>query len=189
MEMTQPANRIHPLMAGAAISVILVSLLGAAALTGILPNVHASASPTAPVAAQAPVVAPPSALAQQVTPPVVASPQDHGEDAAHRTVVHQYPVRHAQAPLGSPSYAQASTYPQSPQQAPTTQTAAYSQVPSAAQQPAPARQYNPIGIGVGAVVGGLLGNQVGNGNGKTLATIAGALGGGYLGNEIANRTP
>jgi uncharacterized protein YcfJ len=39
------------------------------------------------------------------------------------------------------------------------------------------------------VVGGLLGNQVGGGKGKTLATIAGAVGGGYLGNEIAKRTP
>jgi uncharacterized protein YcfJ len=40
---------------------------------------------------------------------------------------------------------------------------------------------------VGAVLGGLLGSQVGGGNGKTLAAIAGAVGGGYLGNEIAKR--
>jgi hypothetical protein len=185
MEMTQPGNRIHPLMAGAAISVILVSLLGAAALTGVLPNVHASATPAAPVAAQAPVIAPPSAFAQQITPPVVVAPQDHGDSAVHRTVVRHYPAAHAQPPSASPSYAQASTYAQQP---PTTQ-AAYSQVPPAAPQSAPATQYSPVGIGVGAVVGGLLGNQIGNGNGKTLATIAGALGGGYLGNEIAKRTP
>jgi len=185
MEMTQPANRIHPLMAGAALSVILVSLLGAAALAGILPNVHASASPSAPVSAQAPVVAPPSAFAQQVAPSVVVAPQDHGEDAVPRTIEHHYPARHAHPPSASPSYAQAST---SPQQPPTAQSA-YSQVPPAAPLPAPATQYNPVGIGVGAVVGGLLGNQVGNGNGKALATIAGALGGGYLGNEIAKRTP
>jgi uncharacterized protein YcfJ len=37
------------------------------------------------------------------------------------------------------------------------------------------------------VVGGLLGNQVGSGNGRKLATIAGAVGGGYVGNEIAKR--
>jgi uncharacterized protein YcfJ len=40
---------------------------------------------------------------------------------------------------------------------------------------------------VGAVVGGVLGNQVGQGSGKTVATILGALGGGYLGNEIAKK--
>lgn len=188
MEMTQPANRIHPLMAGAAISVMLVSLVGAAALTGVLPNVHAAASPSAPVPAPAPVVAPPSAFAQQqVTPPVAVAPQDHGESAVQRPVVRHshYATPHAQLPAASPSYAQAPAYPQQP---PTTPPA-YPQAPSAAAQSAPATQYNPIGIGVGAVVGGLLGNQVGNGNGKTLATIAGALGGGYLGNEIAKRTP
>jgi uncharacterized protein YcfJ len=58
------------------------------------------------------------------------------------------------------------------------------------QQPAaPVAQNSPIGIGVGAVVGGLLGNQVGGSNGKTLAAIAGAVGGGYLGNEIAKKNP
>jgi uncharacterized protein YcfJ len=36
------------------------------------------------------------------------------------------------------------------------------------------------------VVGGLLGNQVGGGNGKKLATVAGVIGGGLLGNQIAN---
>jgi uncharacterized protein YcfJ len=34
------------------------------------------------------------------------------------------------------------------------------------------------------VVGGLLGNQVGGGNGKKLATVAGAVGGGYAGNKV-----
>lgn len=41
-----------------------------------------------------------------------------------------------------------------------------------------------IGTGVGAVAGGLLGNQVGGGKGKTLARVAGAVGGGYAGNQI-----
>jgi outer membrane lipoprotein SlyB len=41
-----------------------------------------------------------------------------------------------------------------------------------------------LGIAGGAVIGGLLGNQVGSGNGKTLATVAGAVGGGYAGNSI-----
>lgn len=43
-----------------------------------------------------------------------------------------------------------------------------------------------IGIGAiaGAVVGGVLGNQVGGGTGKTVATVAGAAGGAYVGNKI-----
>ncbi len=43
-----------------------------------------------------------------------------------------------------------------------------------------------IGLGTvaGGVIGGLLGNQVGGGNGKTLATVAGVAGGAYAGNAI-----
>lgn len=43
-----------------------------------------------------------------------------------------------------------------------------------------------IGLGTvaGGVIGGLLGNQVGGGNGKTLATVAGVAGGAYAGNTI-----
>lgn len=40
----------------------------------------------------------------------------------------------------------------------------------------------------GAVVGGVLGHQVGGGTGKTLATIGGAAAGAYAGNEVQKRT-
>ena len=50
------------------------------------------------------------------------------------------------------------------------------------------RTTKPDGPGVGAVAGGVagavLGNQVGQGNGRTLATIIGAVGGGFAGNAI-----
>lgn len=45
----------------------------------------------------------------------------------------------------------------------------------------------PVGIVGGAVVGGLLGNQVGKGRGKDVATVAGAVGGAVVGNEIEKR--
>lgn len=45
-------------------------------------------------------------------------------------------------------------------------------------------QHQLIGTAVGAIAGGLLGNQVGGGNGKKLATVAGAVGGGYAGNKV-----
>jgi len=162
MEMNKPSNRIHPLMAGAAVSVMLVSLLGIAAITGVLPNSHATAAQTTPMAAQAPALIPISARAQQVE----VAPAVRYEGATHKTVVPHHPVQHAQA-QSSQQHSQAPVY----------------------QQPAPVAQNSPIGIGIGAVVGGLLGNQVGGGNGKTLATVAGAVGGGYLGNEIAKRNP
>lgn len=45
---------------------------------------------------------------------------------------------------------------------------------------------NVGGAAVGAVAGGILGNQVGGGRGRTLATIAGVAGGAVAGNAIAN---
>ena len=41
-----------------------------------------------------------------------------------------------------------------------------------------------LGIAAGAVVGGLLGNQVGKGSGNTIATVGGAVAGGFAGNEV-----
>jgi len=39
---------------------------------------------------------------------------------------------------------------------------------------------------IGAVVGGLLGNQVGKGDGRRAATVAGAVAGGVVGNQVAS---
>ena len=162
MEMKQSSNRIHPLMAGAAVSVMLVSLVGIAAITGVLPNSHATAAETARNSAQAAVVVPVPVPAQQIATTLAVG----DKVTKKKTVVHQQPVQHVQS-RSEPQYSQAPVY----------------------QQPAPVAQNSPLGIGVGAVVGGLLGNQVGGGSGKTLATIAGAVGGGYVGNEIAKRNP
>lgn len=153
MESNLVINRIHPLVAVAAVSVILASFLGIASMTGILPNSHATTVQVTSTAAPAPA----PAVASIVKP--------------IQTVVHHH--NPAQVPQGS-QFSNAS---------------AYSQPATGYQNPAPAPHNSPVGIGVGAVVGGLLGNQVGGGNGKTLATIAGAIGGGYLGNEIAKRNP
>jgi outer membrane lipoprotein SlyB len=52
------------------------------------------------------------------------------------------------------------------------------------------RQGKGTGIGAvgGAVVGGLLGNQLGGGTGRKVATVGGAVAGGFAGNEIEKRT-
>ena len=50
---------------------------------------------------------------------------------------------------------------------------------------APVKDEHKIaGTAVGAVVGGLLGNQIGGGSGKKVATVAGAAAGGYAGNKV-----
>lgn len=55
----------------------------------------------------------------------------------------------------------------------------------AVQKQAPVKDDNRIaGTAIGAIAGGVLGNQVGGGRGKTVATVAGAAAGGYAGNQV-----
>ncbi len=97
----------------------------------------------------------------------------------------QPPVHHRQ-----PAYAERTPSPStSPSYAQTQPRASASPYAGQVTSITPiTTQGNETGLGVigGAVVGGLLGNQVGNGNGRTLATVAGALGGGYAGHVAEN---
>lgn len=53
------------------------------------------------------------------------------------------------------------------------------------QRPKQVKDHNKItGTALGAVAGGLLGNQVGGGSGKKVATVAGAVGGALVGRKI-----
>lgn len=174
METIRTANRIHPLMAAAAVSVVIVSLAATAAITGVLPTSRGANAPE--LSALAPAQAP---MALAAAPMAAPAPLAYQQD----------PVAYPQAPVY--------------QQAPAVKHVAprahhtvhhYSRVArndgQNYSQPAPqaaARQPNYLGIGAGALVGGLLGHQVGGGNGNKLATVAGVIGGGFLGNEIANR--
>jgi uncharacterized protein YcfJ len=177
MDLTQTTKRIHPLVAGAAASVMLVSLVGTAAITGILPSSHGSAAPTSSMPAMqaaAPAeLATNPALASSVNAPVTTAPAEY---RAAQPVAHHHHVHHTVTAQAQPV-----------EYAPARPTPVYQQPAPVYQQPAPVAQNSPVGIGVGAVIGGLLGHQVGGGNGRTLATIAGAVGGGYVGNEIAKR--
>lgn len=51
------------------------------------------------------------------------------------------------------------------------------------------RETTPSGVGAiaGAVLGGLVGNQFGGGDGKAVATVIGAMGGGWAGNTVEKR--
>lgn len=189
MEINNTSNRIHPLVAAAAVSVMLVSLAGVAAITGVIPNSHSSAAPVAALSATAPaatlaptasadakaaadnVVNPP---AKPVAAPVAQTPKSYAPGVAKTAHSHPQP-RTAQ--YGAPAYVA---------QAPRIcDNCGRVESVRAVQQ---AAQPSGLGIVAGAVLGGVLGNQVGGGNGKTLATVAGAVGGGYAGNEVEKRT-
>ena len=183
MKIKKMAGRIHPLMAAAAVSVTLVSLIGVAAITGILPTSKAtqgtqadniaSTTPQVQTALMAPAQQP-LVQAQQNNQAAITAPQ---APAVHHTT----PVQHSQPRHVKPAISGMQ------QQAAVQSCMDCGRIESveAVQSAAPA---SGLGVGVGAVVGGLLGNQVGKGNGRTLATIAGAVGGGYAGNEVEKRT-
>lgn len=46
------------------------------------------------------------------------------------------------------------------------------------------KSVSPMGMVIGAVAGGLLGNTVGKGDGRTAATVVGAVAGGAVGNQV-----
>jgi hypothetical protein len=199
-------NRIHPLMAAAAASVIIVSLAGTAAITGVLPSSNSAPSP------QAAAMMTPQAAAMMTSqngygpaypgaPAPVAVSNAYGQPLAQ-------PVQGGYVQPVSAMYAQPAAAAVQPAPAPVviketiirevpakpaprprvvhTNYARHDAPAYYAPAPRPAPQPNYIGIGTGAVIGGLIGNQVGGGNGKKLATVAGIIGGGMLGNQMIN---
>lgn len=189
----QALHRTDPLILGAAASVLMVSLLGIAAFTGLLPMSHGSEqpSPTSSTAAVTNVVMPEGPV-RDLSPELRPASPPASYRPAHRKVVHHYTQPSFQGQQGQ--YAQNSDeqgqYAQNSYAEPERPPAQ----PAVMPQQHPVQNYvndmNPVGAGLGAVVGGLLGHQIGGGRGKTLATVAGALLGGYAGNEVAHdRSP
>ncbi|OWW22290.1 glycine zipper 2TM domain-containing protein [Noviherbaspirillum denitrificans] len=178
------SNRIHPLVAGAAISVMLVSLTGVAAITGLIPTSHSSSTPSAaaPVAATvgaATAATSPAALVESKPEPkaVVAEEQEPAPvKRAPRAAHASQPRSHRVVSEPAPQVAQAPAVCHSCGRVESVQ---------AIQQ---AAQPSGVGMVAGAVLGGVLGNQVGGGSGRKIATVAGAVGGGYAGNEIEKHT-
>lgn len=218
LQTTSSHARLHPLMVGAAASVIIVSLLGAAAITGIIPASHGSIAPAARIDSPAAplTVASLSAVATPipVSPTRYVTPDGQVLDVVPGTsqvtqsskakIVQGESLRN-QTPALQPKLEHHKVVHRHTQQSFNTQHQDYAEntfsepvrpLPQSyyAPQQHPVQNYvsdmHPVGTGVGALVGGLLGNQVGGGNGKKLATIAGVLMGGYAGNEVAhNRNP
>ena len=172
MNNTHMLRRLHPLVAGAAVSVMLVSLTGVAAMTGLIPSSHGTTSPE-PVAnsiGAAAAAASPAALVEAKADEPAASV--------------------ANPPATPPAVQYAPRVESAPAPAISHKVAVCSSCGTVESVRAIQHTVKPSGVGVvaGALVGGLLGNQVGGGNGRALATVAGAVGGGFAGNEVEKRT-
>jgi outer membrane lipoprotein SlyB len=162
--MYQPENtpsrpRLHPLVATAAIAVIVLSAVGVTAL--VMNRSSAQTSPydaPPPVAAAAPQSEPAPAPVNAST----SSPYAAQGPSSPSTPVYDNPPPVAQAP------------------APCRDCGVVASINEIKVK----GEGSGVGAVGGAVVGGLLGNMVGAGRGKALATVGGAVAGGFGGNAI-----
>jgi outer membrane lipoprotein SlyB len=156
----QETKKINPLIALAAVSVTLFSLVGIAMMTGVLPNSFSKSSDTTLETA-----APKAAEKQAAKSDTPAAPKAPAKTAA------------AKAPA-QPSQAQAR--PEPARAAPVCNNCGVVASVNAIKLQG---EGSGLGAVAGGVVGGLLGNQVGGGSGKKIATVAGAAGGAYAGHQ------
>ena len=192
-----PRKSIHPLVATAAIAVIIFSAVGIGAITGVIPTSKSNQQPVSTVTEQP--VTPPAPAIQTPQPnmhPSVTAPAPKAQTPAPARPVAQRPAAQP-APVEerAPAHERAPEAPVAREPAPRV---------AAAERTAPAPR--PIcydcgivesvreikqageGSGVGAVAGGVagavLGRQVGSGRGRDLATVAGAVGGAVAGHQV-----
>lgn len=195
MDTNNKPNRLHPLVAIAAVSVTVLSLTGVAAITGLLPTSHSESGPanapiaslmapaantsaTAQVAAGAPAQAAQASATDSAAAPKTQLAADETEKPAPKAAPKQTTQHRSSPRPASQNYSQ-----QSQARAICYDCGRIESVNAVQEQ----GQGSGVGVVAGAVVGGLLGNQIGGGNGRKLATVAGAVGGGYAGNEVEKR--
>jgi outer membrane lipoprotein SlyB len=196
----------HPLMILAAIAVVLFCLVGTAAVLGWLPS-SVGGNPASRQLSEAERVQLAAGMQQQN-----ALPDTQPAPVAQTLAAPAQPVATSAQPLAQ-QYAPAQAYPAQPaapvqQVAPAPSPVPY-QAPVRAAHPTQlaandrAERWcancgniesirtitsrargSGVGAAGGAVLGGLLGNQIGSGNGRSLATVAGAVGGAVLGNQV-----
>jgi outer membrane lipoprotein SlyB len=152
---------IHPLAWVAGIAVIVFSAVGIAALMGWIPSSIGGGGdrPLAEMQAPVPVVT------QSVAPA---------------------PVRHVPAAPRPESTAPRASAPVPPAPVASVRCAECGVIASVSEIDTKG-QGTGLGAVGGAVVGGLLGSQVGGGKGQSVMTVVGAVGGGFAGNEVEKR--
>ncbi|WP_374264493.1 glycine zipper 2TM domain-containing protein [Zoogloea sp.] len=211
MNTPAPRTGLHPMLWVAAASVTAVSLAGVAKLTGVLPDFGKPAQTETAVVAAPAVPAPAMPERPAATPPLVATapsppavePSAPRHEAAKpaASTPHPKPAPHRSPPaVAERTPPPADAIPAPPDSPAPAESRASRRVVDA---PPPicrdcgvienieAIQQKGEGSGIGAVggaiLGGVLGHQVGEGSGKQLARIGGAVLGGLAGNEAERR--
>lgn len=198
--LSTPKARLHPVLWVAAVAVTLLSAVGIGAIMGVIPT--AGSKPAESVAAVAPAPVAAAVPATQAAPaPQTTQPAPVPAAAEPQPAPQPAPVKRAAPPKPAPKKVAKAEQPapvetaRESAPAPVAETA-----PPVKTAPAPichncgvidqvrevAQKGEGSGLGAvgGAVVGGLLGHQVGGGRGKDLATVAGAVAGGVAGHQV-----
>ncbi|MBV7498682.1 MULTISPECIES: glycine zipper 2TM domain-containing protein [unclassified Achromobacter] len=170
-----PRRGLHPLLAAAAIAVIVMCSVGVAAVLGWLPSPSANPHAEAAVAEAGPEDAN-LAPAPAAEPPTAANtaPPGAGRPAGQ---MHQAQQSQPSQPA-QPQRAAAAPAQQACATCGVVQTIRQVQVPTKDDS------NHLVGTIAGGVAGGVVGNQFGGGNGKTALTVLGAVGGALAGREV-----
>ncbi|UMR28584.1 glycine zipper 2TM domain-containing protein [Massilia sp. MB5] len=168
-----PASKqpLHPLLMTAAVAVLLFCSVGIAALMDWLPSSAGHGAPAATPALSAPAGAAGAAAPLQENAPLPPAPPP---GAGLRQ--NQYAAAPASNDGGAANH--------SAQTAAAPAVCHHCGVVESVRTIRTRANGSGVGAAGGAVVGGLLGHQIGGGSGRDLATIAGAVGGAVVGNQV-----
>jgi outer membrane lipoprotein SlyB len=153
--MTSIRQPPHPILIIAALSVVIFSLTGVAAMMGWLPSSHSEPH----AAAQTP-----TASERQPAPTPAKNAASHAQ-ALLRVAARTTPAPDKPAPTGAKACANCGV----------VESVHVVEIEG---------QGSGLGAVAGGVAGGLLGNQIGKGRGNTVATVAGVAGGAYAGHQV-----
>jgi outer membrane lipoprotein SlyB len=193
---THIEKQTHPLVIIAAMFVILFCGTGIAAIFGWLPHTRAdqTAQPAPVAAKEAPATqAQPEAARPEPIPAAAAKP---AAPTPHKTVAKAHthaqpkpapvartePALDAPAPVAAPAPVQVAQLPPPP--APVRAVCPNCGVVDNVREVEKPGEATGLGAVGGAVVGGVVGHQMGGGRGRDIMTVLGALGGGLAGHQV-----
>lgn len=176
--MTEPTRKTSPFVIAASVAVIVASIVGIGAMTGLIPG-------------SGPKSETPDATATSQTAGMAASPAQPTTGAAGKAAEAQpEPAagRAARAPRDKPAAKSTSAKrAEMAEPPPPANVCGNCGVITAIRTVEQAGEGSGLGAIAGGVAGALLGSQIGGGSGKDIATIAGAVGGGYAGHQVEKK--
>lgn len=176
---------LHPLLTAAAVSVMVFSAVGVAAITGLIPVSKGSAKEEPPAAvaeapaATTPEAAPAPAPAAPETKPVHKPAKKH---SAHAT---PKPLPAPAAPPAPVTYEPVAVAPQAAETPKPVVKPGRLGTVEAVREVTQDGSSNGIGAATGGAVGGILGHQLKHDS--NLVTLVGAAAGAFIGNEAQKR--